>query len=224
MSLTRIATVVALAGAVSLTSGCGGSKVDPGSGALGSTVVPTPTTTAPAPTPTPTASSTPTPTRTTSAPADGGDGDAESSSAPATKGGGVCRYVGADEVGAVLGVAVSGTAVPGETGCKFDQAGKRGTSVTILDKSVSAAGGMDGAKTEANSAVEGTPEDLTGIGTAAFVVTGAMFGGPDVNAAGAVRIGSRIVSVYLVQRSGLDAAKVRALEIDLLKLVVKEAP
>jgi hypothetical protein len=206
-------------------SACGGSKVDPGAGALGSTVdpTPTPTTTPTATTPTPASSATPTPTPSPSA-ATGGDGDAEGDNQPSTKGGGICRYVGAQEVGAVLGVALRGAAVPGETGCKFDQGGNRGMSVTILDRSVAAAKGMDGAKSEATSAVEGTPQDLSGIGAAAFVVTGGMFGGPDVNAAGAVRIGNRIVSVFLVQRSHLAEGKVRRLEVDLLKLVVKESP
>jgi hypothetical protein len=81
---------------------------------------------------------------------------------------------------------------------------------------------MAGAKSEANSAVEGTPKDLSGIGSAAFVITGAMFGGPDVNAAGAVQLGNRIVTVYLVQHSGLAASRVRSLEVDLLELVVTE--
>ncbi|WP_148046654.1 hypothetical protein [Nocardioides pocheonensis] len=227
MSLTRVASVAALAGALSLAAaGCGGSQVDPDQGALGSTVNPTPTSTAPAPTPAPTAAVTsampkPTPTRTPKATASGGDGDAQDQKAPSTAGGGVCSHLGAGQVGAVLGVTVTGAAVPGQTGCKFDQGGKTGMSVTVLDKSTSEAGGMAGAKTEANSAVEGDPQDVPGIGSAAFVITGSMFGGPDVNAAGAVQVGTRIVSVYLVQRSRLDEAKVRTLEVNLLKLVAQ---
>jgi hypothetical protein len=218
-------SVLALAAVCALgtLSACGGSEVDPGNGALGSTVDPTPTTAAATPTPTPTTSpsSTPKPSETA---ATEGDGDAEGDNEPATKGGGICRYVGAEEVGAVIGVPVRGSAVAGETGCRFDQSGNQGMSVTILDKSAAAAGGMDGAKSEANSAVEGTPKDLTGIGSAAFVITGAMFGGPDVNAAGAVRIGNRIISVFLVQHSQMAETKVRRLEVDLLKLVVTESP
>lgn len=214
---------VVLCALVGVLAGCGGSEVDPGTGALGSTVEPTPT--APASTPTATRKPTtrPKPTRsaTTAEPA-GGDGDAEGDNEPASKGGGICRYVGAEEVGAVLHTAVQGAAVPGVTGCKFDQGGNRGMSVTLIDKPAARAGGMSGAKTEATSAVEGTPQDLSGIGSGAFVVTGTTFGGPDVNAAGAVRIGNRIISVFLVQRSHLAEAKVRALEVDLLRLVAKE--
>lgn len=227
MSLTRVASVAALAGALSLAAaGCGGSQVDPGQGALGSTVNPTPTSTAPAPAPTQAVTSAtpkPTPTRSAKpkATATGGDGDSQDQKAPSTAGGGVCGHLGAGQVGAVLGVTVTGAAVPGQTGCKFDQGGKSGMSVTVLDKSTSEAGGMAGAKTEANSAVEGDPQDVPGVGSAAFVVTGSMFGGPDVNAAGAVQVGTRIVSVYLVQRSGLAEAKVRTLEVNLLKLVAQ---
>jgi hypothetical protein len=221
----RLASAALLAGALTLAAGCGGSEVDPDQGALGATGDPTPTTAAPTPSATPTPSTTPSATATrtpkATATADEGDGGDDGSQAPSTAGGGVCGHLGASQVGAILGVTVTGAAVPGETGCKFDQGGKRGTSVTVLDKSTAAAGGMAGAKTEANSAVEGEPQDVPGIGSAAFVVTGSMFGGPDVNAAGAVQVGSRIISVYLVQRSGLPEAKVRSLEVDLLELVAK---
>ena len=151
----------------------------------------------------------------------GGDGDATDTKAPSTAGGGVCSHLSAEQVGAILGVPVRGSAVPGETGCTFEQGGRKGTSVTVLDKTAAEAGGMDGAKAEANSAVEGEPEDLSGIGAAAFLVTGSMFGGPDVNAAGAVQVGSRIVSVYLGQHTGIAEARVRTMETDLLRLVAK---
>ena len=222
MRPSRIASAALLTGAVTLAAGCGGSGVDADQGA---TAEPTPSTAAPTPSVTPTPSTTPSATATTTpsatATADEGDGGDDGDQAPSTAGGGVCGHLGAGQVGAILGVTVTGAAVPGETGCKFNQGGKRGTSVTVLDKSASAAGGMAGAKTEANSAVEGEPQDVPGIGSAAFVVTGSMFGGPDVNAAGAVQVGGRIISVYLVQRSGLPEAKVRSLELDLLQLVAK---
>ena len=225
MSLTRLATAVVLAGALSLAAGCGSTTTDSGTGALGDTVSPTPTTPAATPTTAPAtpASTTAAPTKAPSktATASGGDGDAAGDNAPSTAGGGVCSHLGAQQVGAILGVAVRGAAVPGETGCKFDQGGAKGMSVTVLDKTTAQAGGMDGAKSEANSAVEGEPQDVAGIGSAAFVITGSMFGGPDVNAAGAAQVGGRIVSVYLEQRSGLAEAKVRGMELDLLKLVAK---
>lgn len=222
MRLSRPTTTLALVCLLGLllgtTTGCGGEEVDPRNGALGSTVEPTPTTT---PTPTPSVTGTPTPTP-TPLPEEGGDGDADGVDAPATAGGGVCSDLGADEIGAVLGVTMTGAGIPGG-GCKFDQGGTQGSSVTILDKSSADAGGIAGAKAEATSAVEGEPEDLTGIGSAAFVVTGTMFGGADVQAAGAVRVGNRIISVFLVQRSAIPAAKVRTLEVGLLELVAREA-
>jgi hypothetical protein len=207
-------------------AGCGSSSVDPDSGALGSTGDPTPTTaavspTTAAPSSTPSATATPTRTATATPSHDGGDGDASEHTGPSTAGGGVCSHLSAEQVGAVLGVTVRGSAVPGQTGCAFEQGGKRGTTVTVLDKSTAQAGGMAGAKNEANSAVEGEPQDVPGVGSAAFVVTGSMFGGPDVNGAGAVQVGDRILSVYLAQRSGLPEPKVRALEVELLKLVAK---
>lgn len=212
---------VTLAGGL---AGCGDRSADPGTGAVGSSSEPTPaaptsspTTAVSSSTPSATPSRTPTPTPSQ----DGGDGDASEHTGPSTAGGGVCSHLSAAQVGAVLGVTVRGSAVPGQTGCAFDQGGKRGTTVTVLDKSVAQAGGMAGAKNEANSAVEGEPQDVPGVGSAAFVITGSMFGGPDVNGAGAVQVGGRILSVYLVQRSGLAEAKVRSLEVDLLDLVAK---
>jgi hypothetical protein len=229
MSPTRTAALLAAAGVLSMTGGCGGTT-GPGASA-DSSPAPTPTTLAtpatatmaPASTaPATPASSTSTPTKKpTAAPARGGDGDATDAKAPSTAGGGVCSHLAADQVGAILGVPVEGSAVPDETGCTFEQGGRKGTTVTVLDKTAAQAGGMDGAKAEANSAVEGEPQDLSGIGSAAFLVTGSMFGGPDVNAAGAVQVGSRIISVYLEQHSGIDEARVRTMETDLLRLVAK---
>jgi hypothetical protein len=221
MSPTRLVTLLAVTAALALTGACGGSKADP-AGAPGTTPDPTPTTAAP--TPTPTGTPKPSKTATTAAPDEGGNGDAEESDAPAVAGGGICRYVGAEEVGAVLGVTVAGSAIAGQTGCEFDQGGQHGTTITLVDKSVAAAGGMAGAKNEATSAVEGEPQDLSGIGSAAFVVTGTMFGGSDVQAAGAVQIGNRIISVLLEQHSAIAGSRMRTLEIDLLKLVVHESP
>jgi hypothetical protein len=218
MSPTRIIAVIALAGALWGTAGCGGGTGRPEPDAA--TALDTTPTTAPT-SATPTPATTSTATRTPKPSSDGGDGDADEGTAPSTAGGGVCSHLGAEQVGAILGTVVRGAAVPGETGCTFDQGGKRGTSVTVLDRSNAQAGGMDGAKNEATSAVEGEPQDVPGIGAAAFVVTGSMFGGPDVQGAGAVQVGTRIISVLLEQHSGLAGDKVRALEVELLKLVAR---
>jgi hypothetical protein len=226
MSPTRTAALLAAACALSLAAGCGGTT----DAVVGADTTPATTTTAPttaATTPDSTAPAAPASTtavpakKPTATAARGGDGDATDAKAPSTAGGGVCSHIGADQVGAILGVPVQGSAVPDETGCTFEQGGKKGTTVTVLDKTAAQAGGMDGAKAEATSAVEGEPQDLSGIGSAAFLVTGSMFGGPDVNAAGAVQVGSRIISVYLEQHSGIDEARVRTMETDLLRLVAK---
>jgi hypothetical protein len=224
MSPTRIITVIAVAGALGVAAACGGSTggPEPERAATLDTTPATATSATPARTPTPTATRTPKP-RPTPTSSSGGNGDADESAAPSTAGGGVCSHLGAERVGAVVGAAVRGTAVSGETGCTFAQGGKRGTSVTVLDRSTAQVGGMAGAKDEATSTVEGEPQDVAGIGAAAFVVTGSMFGEPDVQGAGAVQVGTRIVSVFLEQHHGMGAAKVRALETELLRLVARQA-
>jgi hypothetical protein len=165
----------------------------------------------------PTAASTPTSTRTT------GDGDGQDDNAPATAGGGICSNLSAGDVGAILGGRATGAALPGG-GCGFTQSADPAPSATFVEKSVAKTpGGMAGAKTEATSSVEGNPQDLTGIGDAAFVVTGTAFGEPAIQGAGAVRIGTRIININLTQHAGLTAAAVKAMMIKLLKLAALQA-
>jgi hypothetical protein len=223
MSLTRIASVAVLAGALSLAAGCGGSSVDPDEGALGSTVAPTTTAVTPvAPVPTPTATrtkkspvSSPTPT----AKATSGDGDAVGDDEPATAGGGVCGKLTATEVGTVIGSGVKGEGVAGG-GCEFDHADPKLPAATVKDVRFA---GMDAAKTEATSSVEGQPEDLSGIGSGAFVVTGGVFGGTEIQGAGAVHVGSRTIQVWIAQHKALSQAAVRTMVVKLLQLVARQA-
>jgi hypothetical protein len=221
MSLTRIVSATALAAALSLTAACGGSSKDTGEGALGSTADPTPTTPATSaaitPTPTPTATKTRKPhvTATPTNSPTAGDGDSVGDDEPFTAGGGVCGKLTASQVGEVIGAGVRGSGISGG-GCEFDHADQRLPAATVKD---TAYAGMDAAKTETTSAVEGEPQDVPGIGTAAFVVTGSVFGGPEVQGAGAVHVGSRTITVFVVQHKSLSEAAVRDLVVRLLRLV-----
>lgn len=222
MSLTRIVPATALAAVLTLTAACGGSGKDTGEGALGSTVDPTPTTpstsataTPSAPAPTPTKTRKPPATSRPTATATGGDGDSVGDDEPFTAGGGVCGKLTASKVGGVIGAGVRGAGLSGG-GCQFDHADLRLPAATVKD---TAYAGMDAAKTEATSAVEGEPQDLPGIGTEAFVVTGTVFGGPDVQGAGAVHVGSRTITVFIVQHKSLSESAVRDLVVRMLRLV-----
>lgn len=164
---------------------------------------------------TPTPVSTPTETE--------GNGDSEGDDTPATAGGGICGDLSSSEVGAVLGGTTTGAALPGG-GCGFTRTSAKAPSATFVEKSLSKTpGGMDGAKTEATSSVEGDPQDLTGIGDAAFVVTGTAFGEPAIQGAGAVRIGNRIINVNLNQNGTMSAPAVKALVVKLLRLAATQA-
>lgn len=209
-----------LVAALALT-GCGkDSDGDPAS-AASSTSDATPSagaSTPAAPTPKPTR----TPVRPTATPTEG-SGDAEGDDEPAAAGGGICVDLSEDEVGAALGGPVTGAAIP-NGGCAFTQSRPRLPATNFIELSFSQVeGGMDGAKTNATSSVEGDPEDLTGVGEAAFVVTGTSFGGTAIQGSGAVKIGDRLITVELAQSNGLNRAKVRALVVSLLKLAVAEA-
>lgn len=208
-----IAVTTALVGA--LVGGCGLTEDD-----ADPTGTPTPSASTPTtPEPEPAATDTAAPT-TTPAPSEppGGSGDGEEDDKPATAGGGICSDLEATAVGQVLGGTVVGAGLA-PRGCEFNQASARAPSATFVEASYAAtAGGMEGAKSNATASVEGEPQDLSGIGTAAFVVTGTVFGGEDVQGAGAVRVGDRLIEITLSQRQGVSAAEVRALVVDLLEL------
>lgn len=215
-ALTRSTIAIALTGA--LLAGCGPSddEADPAG-------APTPAaSTSAAPGPTDSGVPTPEPAPTETEPP-GGSGDGEEDDKPATAGGGICSDLEAEAVGAVLGGATVGTGLA-PRGCEFRQASSRAPSATFVESSAAgASGGMDGAKSNATASVEGEPEDLTGIGSAAFVVTGTVFGGTDVQGAGAVRVGDRLIEITLSQRQGISAATVRSLLVGLLELAADQA-
>lgn len=212
------AALIALTVAAALAlAGCGSSgdpvaEPDPTVTAAPTTPGATAPTTAPA-----TAEPTRTPSQTE------GNGDSEGDDTPATAGGGICSDLEPADVGRILGGASEGAALPGG-GCGFTLTAAKGPAATFIEKSVAKTpGGMAGAKTEATSAVEGDPVDVTGVGDAAFVVTGTAFGGSDIQGAGAVRVGNRIINITLAQNTGLSRAEVKAMVIKLLKLAATQA-
>lgn len=204
-----------------LLAGCGGTDEPTAE----ETVDPTPTSTAPSPTPTPTPkpSRTPKPTPTATPTSDQiGDGDDVDDDRPATAGGGVCGELDAVDVSARVMVELTGAALGGGPGCQFTAADKRSLVVTVIDRSSKQAGGMAGAKNEATSTVEGEPQDVAGAGSAAFVVTGTVFGGAEIQGAGAVQVGDRIVSVTFTQHQELGRAVVKSRVYALLQLIADE--
>jgi hypothetical protein len=213
---TRCLTALLVAGLV--LTGCGKSDDKEPAGAD-----PTPTASAtPTPTPTPTPTATPKPTRTPTKPAEG-DGDSEGDDTPATAGGGICADLEPGDISEILGGDVTGSALPGG-GCVFDQRDPSYPAASLVEASYAATdGGMDGAKEAATSSIEGEPQNLSGIGDAAFVVTGTAFGGDAIQGGGAVRIDDRLISVTLAQPGGLSRAKVKAMVLSLLRLAVTQA-
>jgi hypothetical protein len=213
------AALIALSAAAALTlAGCGSADAPATTGTEPTTSTPTHSATpggGPTATFSPTAASTPTPTE--------GDGDSEGDDTPATAGGGICGNLSAADVGKILGSTTKGAALPGG-GCEFTQTSAKGAAADFVEKSLAKTpGGMDGAKTEATSSVEGTPQDLSGIGNAAFVVTGTAFGEPAIQGAGAVLVGKRVINVNLTQSGSMTASAVKAMMIKLLKLAAAQA-
>lgn len=215
-----IAPVAALALAGSLATGCGKDEPDAAPTDAGSTPVAGIT---PSAAPTPSASPIPSAKPSKSPRPTEGNGDGEGDDEPAAAGGGICLNLSEAEIGTVLGGEVTGSAIPGG-GCSFNQRNPSPPAATFTDVAFAEmVDGMDGAKENAISAVEGDPQDVPGIGDQAFVVTGTSFGGTDLQGAGAVRIGDRLISVNLAQSAGLPRAKVRSLVLGLLRLAVSRA-
>ncbi len=213
-SLSGAALALALMSGVLV--GCGATEDDAPAAPANSPVAPAPSATTPPPSPDPTGSPDP-------SELPGGSGDSEEDDKPATAGGGICSDLEAEDVGDVLGGTVTGTGLP-PGGCEFAQRAAAAPAATFVETSFAAtAGGMDGAKNNATASVEGEPADLPGVGSAAFVVTGTQFGGDDVQGAGAVRVGDRLVQVTLAQAVGLSRSAVRTLVVDLLRLAAAQA-
>jgi hypothetical protein len=217
ISRTAALAAAAVLAATVLLAGCGASSNDHASAPEPAQTVSTST---PLATPTPTQTATPTHKASPTKPA-GGNGDSAGDNEPATAGGGICMVLSTTEVGQVLSGTVKGAGLP-DSGCEFTQSDHKAPAATFIETTY-APDKMPGAKALATSSVEGTPEDLTGIGDAAFVVTGTSFGQPDIQGAGAVKLGSRLINVSLDQNVGESAAAVRASMIDLLKLAVAQA-
>jgi hypothetical protein len=216
MSLTRTAWTTALVVVLALAGACGAAD-EPDEATSATSAEPTPTASVTV-TPTPTATTTtatPKPKPSPTASRTAGDGDSVGDDEPFTAGGGVCGRLTASAVGEVIGAGVRGAGIPGG-GCEFDHADRRLPAATVKDTRYA---GMEAAKTEATSTVEGEPQDLPGIGSEAFVVTGTVFGGPEVQGAGAVHVGSRTISVSVVQHQALSEPAVRDLVVRMLRLV-----
>lgn len=209
--------------ATALLAGCGGddepdAQETPTASPTVTGTVPTPSVT---PTPTPTRVPTRKPRPTATPTSDQlGDGDDVDDDLPATAGGGVCGDLDDDEMSAIAKAQVRGRGLPGGRGCEFTAG--RAIALTVDDRKGSDFGGMSGAQDEATSTVEGEPQSLSGIGSAAFVVTGGVFGGTEIQGAGAVQVGDRIVVVRVTQHRDMRRPTVRAMVVALLEKVAEE--
>lgn len=224
--------IVAVTATVLLLSGCG-TDDDPGTAPATTpppAVTETPTLPAETPTtappssptnsPTPTQSPTATPTRPAtpaSPPAKSptGRGGGENTGSGSAPTGAVCKRVQDRDVATVLGARVTRSSFSG--GCTFEQSDSDAPAATLEQSKFA---GMKAARDDVTSAVEGSPEPVT-VGDEAFVVTGTMFGGSDLQGGGAVRLGDQLVKVTVEQHQGLPRAKVRRLVLDLLRLAAR---
>ncbi len=217
---TRLAVPLLAACALIAVAGCG--STEPSSSAAAdptepASITPTPTPTpTPSPTTTPTASPSATPTA-ASTDDQVGDGDADGKE-PAAAGGGVCPELSEAAVGNAIGQEVTGAAVGGG-GCRFSPSNPKAPALSVFEQKFTT---VAEAKNGAISAVEGTPEDLSGIGQGAFVVTGTMFGGPGIQGVGVVHVGPRLISVTINQNQDMTRAAVRAKTVAALKLVASK--
>ncbi len=217
--LVRAAALTAAA--VLLLSGCG-SDDEPRTAATtppmattgqAGTSTPTPTLT---PTQAPPSSRPATPTKratpTRTATSRGGGEDTGTGGVTKAPTGTVCARVKDRDVATVLGSPVTRSSFSG--GCAFEQSDSDAPIATLEQTRFTS---MKAAREDVTSAVEGNPEPVP-VGEEAFVVTGTMFGGSEIQGGGAVRLGSQLVKVTVEQHQGLGRARVRQLVLDLLRL------
>lgn len=143
-------------------------------------------------------------------------------SQPATADGGsaldVCDSIDTAAVASILGADVEVEAVPGG-GCRYAQSDPRAPSATFDSTTHTAAnGGYDAAKSGMTGLIDGTPEDLTGIGDRAVIVVGTSMGGDNQQGGGLVLANGTLTQVTLTQGTGLTVDQVKTMTTDLLAL------
>jgi hypothetical protein len=158
---------------------------------------------------------------------DGGDGgDGGSSSTPSEEAADAvdfCSVLTVEDVGEVLGGAVTVEEIPGG-GCNFSLEDPKAPSAAIAQSVVDDfAGGFDAMRAGVTSMIDGDVEDLDGVGDEAFVVASASLGGESVAGAGGVLLGGTMVQLTLLQSQDLSEDEVHQLTVDVLTLVASKA-
>jgi hypothetical protein len=135
----------------------------------------------------------------------------------------VCGQVSDEEVALIVGAAVSGTTIG--TGCTFNPVeDPRAPTVQIATMPYDEGdGGLDNAKAGIAAVVDGTPEDVSDLGDAAFVVVGTSMDGDYQQGSGGVLLGATLAQVTVIQGNGMTADDVRRLTLDLMSLAASKA-
>ena len=134
----------------------------------------------------------------------------------------VCKVLGADDVGKILGASVE--RVIAEQGCRFASPDNPdAASLGISQDELIALGGIDGSKAGISSVVEGDVEDVPGVGDAAFVVIGPTFGGSTLTGGGGVALGSSLVQITVIPGPDANDDDVRRATVELLTLIAEKA-
>lgn len=120
-----------------------------------------------------------------------------------------CAEISADDVGVVIGAAVTSEVGPFDA-CEYDQEDPRAVSATIDTQPESELGGgfeayRSGSKAALTDAVV---TDLSGIGQSAFAVTGRFGDGENTQLQAAALVDGVVITVNLTQATGLAAADV----------------
>ena len=134
----------------------------------------------------------------------------------------VCKVLGAEDVGKILGTDVK--RVVAEGGCRFaspDDAAA--ASLGISQGTLRELGGIDGAKAGITAVVEGEPQDVPDVGDGAFVVVGPTFGGATRTGGGAVALGSSLVQITVIPEADASDEKLATTTVDLLTLIAEQA-
>jgi len=156
----------------------------------------------------------------TSAPADADDAaDGEPSELLDT-----CEAVSVEEVGAILGGTFTSELGPFDA-CEFDQEDPRATSFSVDAQPLSElGGGFDVYRSGSEAAFSGAQQvDVPGVGDEAFITTGTIGGGTNVQLQAATLVDGQVLTVSLTQASGIAEDVLVDQATQLLTLVASKA-
>lgn len=135
-----------------------------------------------------------------------------------------CAVISVEEVGAILGGTFTSELGPFDA-CEFDQEDPRATSFALDAQPLSElGGGFDVYRSGSKSAfTDGKQVDVPGVGDEAFITTGTLGGGTNIQLQAATLVDNQVLTVSLTQASDITEDVLVDQATQLLTLIASKA-